>query len=99
MVLDTGKSSFDTGQDIWDTGKWSGILVYPVFDTAQVHLGYCLNQSLILVKASGILVKTSGILLIPVGMLVKSIFDTDKWSGILVNPVFDTGQDMSDTGN
>ena len=27
---DTGKSSFDTGQDIWDTGKWSGILVNPV---------------------------------------------------------------------
>ena len=27
MVLDTGKSIFVTGKDIWDTGKWSGILV------------------------------------------------------------------------
>ena len=45
MVLDTGKSSFDTGQDIWDTGKWSGILVNPV---------------LILVKTSGILVSGLG---------------------------------------
>ena len=41
MVLDTAKTSFDTGQGIWDTGEWSGILVNPV---------------LILVKTSGILV-------------------------------------------
>ena len=45
MVWDTGKSSFDTGQDILDTAKWSGILVNPVF---------------ILVKTSGILVKVLG---------------------------------------
>ena len=44
-VLDTGKSSFDTGQGIWDTGKWSVILVNPV---------------LILVKTSGILVSGLG---------------------------------------
>ena len=45
MVLDTGKSIFVTGQDIWDTGKWSGIKVNPV---------------LILVKTSGILVSDLG---------------------------------------
>ena len=45
MVLDTGKSIFVTGQDIWDTGKWSRILVNPV---------------LILVKTSGILVSGLG---------------------------------------
>ena len=49
MVLDTGKSIFVTGQDIWDTGKWSGIQVNPV---------------LILVKTSGILVSGLGYLLI-----------------------------------
>ena len=41
MVWDTGKSSFETGQDLWETGHCSGILVNPV---------------LILVKTSGILV-------------------------------------------
>ena len=45
MILDTGKSSFDTGQDIWDTGKWSRILV---------------NPFLLKVKTSGILVSGLG---------------------------------------
>ena len=45
MVLDTGKSIFVTGHDIWDTGKWSMIQVNPV---------------LILVKISGILVSGLG---------------------------------------
>ena len=45
MVWDTGQSIFVTGQDIWDTGEWSGILV---------------NQFLILVKTSGILVSGLG---------------------------------------
>ena len=45
MVWDTGKSSFDTGQDIVDTGEWSWILV---------------NSVLILVKTSGILVSGLG---------------------------------------
>ena len=45
MVLDTGKSIFVTGQDIWDTGKWFGMQV---------------NQVLILVKTSGILVSGLG---------------------------------------
>ena len=45
MVLDTGKSSFDTGQDIWDTGKWSGMQV---------------NPFLLLVKTFGILVSGLG---------------------------------------
>ena len=45
MVLDTGQSIFVTGQDIWDTGKWSMIQVNPV---------------LILVKTSGILVSGLG---------------------------------------
>ena len=35
MVWDTVKSIFVTGQDIWDTGKWSMIQVNPVFDTGQ----------------------------------------------------------------
>ena len=45
MVLDTGKSIFVTGQDIWDTGKWSWIQV---------------NPFLLLVKTSGILVSGLG---------------------------------------
>ena len=45
MVWDAGKSSFDTGQDIWDTSKWSGIQV---------------NPFLLLVKTSGILVSGLG---------------------------------------
>ena len=49
MVLDTGKSIFVTGQDIWDTGRWSGIQVNPV---------------LIQVKTSGILVSGLGYWLI-----------------------------------
>ena len=43
MVWDTGKSSFDTGQDFWDTGKLSVILVNPVLILVS-SLGYCLNQ-------------------------------------------------------
>ena len=45
MVLDTGQSIFVTGQDIWDTGEWSGIKVNPV---------------LTLVKTSGMLVSGLG---------------------------------------
>ena len=39
MVLDTGQSIFVTGQDIWDTDKWSGILVNP-FLILVSGLGY-----------------------------------------------------------
>ena len=39
MVWDTGKSSFYTGQDIWDTVKWSGMLVNP-FLILVSGLGY-----------------------------------------------------------
>ena len=45
MVWDAGNSSFDTGQDMSDTGNWSWILVNPV---------------LILVKTSWILVSGLG---------------------------------------
>ena len=39
MVWDTGISIFVNGKDIWDTGKWSGILVNP-FLILVSGLGY-----------------------------------------------------------
>ena len=66
MVWDTGKSSFDTGQDILDPGKWSGNTGKSSFDTGQdiwdtgKWSGKLVNPVLILVKTSGILVSGLG---------------------------------------